>query len=96
MGNNGVRFLVHNHEDLVGVATADVSSGESVEGVFMNNGNKVTVKSLSSIPLGHKIAIKGIKSGERVIEYGEVIGVATSEIKQGEHVHTHNIKTLRW
>lgn len=96
MANNGVRFLVHNHEDVVGVVTTNVSHGESVEGVFMNNGAKVSVSSLSEIPLGHKIAIKDIKSGEKIIEYGEVIGEATSEIKKGQHVHTHNIKTLRW
>ena len=42
---------------------------------------------------GHKIALKDIKSGENVIKYGYPIGHATEDIKAGEHVHTHNLKT---
>ena len=45
---------------------------------------------------GHKIALRDIGSGEKVIEYGTVIGAATKKIRAGEHVHTHNLKTLRW
>lgn len=42
------------------------------------------------IPLFHKIARTGIKKGDKVVKYGEYIGVATQDIAQGEHVHTHN------
>jgi len=42
---------------------------------------------------GHKIALTDIKKGENVIKYGYPIGHATEDIKAGEHVHTHNIKT---
>lgn len=42
---------------------------------------------------GHKIALADIKKGENVIKYGYPIGHATEDIKAGEHVHTHNIKT---
>lgn len=42
---------------------------------------------------GHKYAVRDIKSGENVIKYGFPIGTATAEIKRGEHVHTHNLKT---
>ena len=42
---------------------------------------------------GHKYALFDIKAGERVIKYGNPIGHATSDIKAGEHVHTHNMKT---
>ena len=42
---------------------------------------------------GHKIALNDIKAGENVIKYGYPIGHATVDIKKGEHVHTHNIKT---
>ncbi|MBQ9097383.1 MAG: altronate dehydratase [Clostridia bacterium] len=42
---------------------------------------------------GHKIAKRDIKKGENVIKYGYPIGYATCDIKEGEHVHTHNTKT---
>ena len=42
---------------------------------------------------GHKYALAEIKAGENVIKYGSPIGHATCDIKAGEHVHTHNVKT---
>lgn len=42
---------------------------------------------------GHKYAVREILNGENVIKYGQAIGHATCDIKKGEHVHTHNIKT---
>jgi (2R)-sulfolactate sulfo-lyase subunit alpha len=33
---------------------------------------------------------------KHVIEYGRAIGYAAAAIKMGEHVHVHNIKSLRW
>lgn len=42
---------------------------------------------------GHKYARRDIKCGENIIKYGFPIGHATCDIKRGEHVHTHNMKT---
>ncbi len=42
---------------------------------------------------GHKYALFDIKKGENVIKYGSPIGHATKDIKKGEQVHTHNLKT---
>ncbi|MBE7037513.1 MAG: altronate dehydratase [Ruminococcaceae bacterium] len=42
---------------------------------------------------GHKYALCDIKKGENIIKYGSPIGHATEDIKKGEHIHTHNIKT---
>lgn len=42
---------------------------------------------------GHKYALIDIKKGENVIKYGSPIGHATEDIKKGDHVHTHNVKT---
>lgn len=42
---------------------------------------------------GHKYALYDIKEGENIIKYGQPIGHAICDIKAGEHVHTHNIKT---
>ncbi len=46
-----------------------------------------------SLDNGHKYALCDIKAGENVIKYGNPIGHATADIKKGEHVHTHNLKT---
>lgn len=53
----------------------------------------VCLKDRDQIPLGHKIALKDIKKGEPVIKYGMVIGKAYQDIKEGEWVHTHNLKS---
>lgn len=42
---------------------------------------------------GHKYALRDIKTGENIIKYGNPIGHAVCDIKKGEHVHTHNVKT---
>ena len=42
---------------------------------------------------GHKYALSDIRAGENVIKYGSPIGHAIADIKKGEHVHTHNVKT---
>lgn len=54
---------------------------------------RVALKPVGDIPAGHKIAVKDIKEGEPVIKYGEVIGRATKDIKAGEWVHSHNLKS---
>lgn len=42
---------------------------------------------------GHKYAVRDIQKGEQVIKYGFPIGVASEDIKTGEQVHSHNLKT---
>lgn len=96
MEKNGAKFLIHLDGDYVGVATYDLKNNEPVTGVFMDDGKTNEVKALDEIPLGHKIALRDIKSGEKVIEYGEEIGIASKDIKKGQHVHTHNLKSARW
>ncbi|MCL1824103.1 MAG: altronate dehydratase family protein [Oscillospiraceae bacterium] len=46
-----------------------------------------------SLENGHKYAVCDIKKDEAVIKYGFPIGVATADIKKGEQVHTHNLKS---
>lgn len=42
---------------------------------------------------GHKYAVRNIACGENIIKYGFPIGHATADIKTGDHVHSHNMKT---
>ncbi len=91
-----INFLVHEKSDSVGVATMDMNAGENAEGLFMDSQEILQVKVLNPIPLGHKIALKDFKAGDTVIKYGHDIGVVTTDIRAGEHVHTQNLRTKRW
>lgn len=46
------------------------------------------------IPAGHKVALTAIAKGEPVFKYGFAIGAASCDIAPGEHIHSHNLKTL--
>ena len=45
------------------------------------------------LPIGHKVAARPIAAGEKICKYGVPIGSAVCAIAEGEHVHTHNIKS---
>ena len=47
------------------------------------------VKALEDIAFGFKIAVADILKGAAIIKYGEPIGLASQDIKQGELVHIH-------
>lgn len=47
----------------------------------------------ADIAPGHKIALRDIGQGERVLKYGFPIGVASRPISAGEHVHVHNVRS---
>jgi len=69
--------------DNIAVALEDIAPGEQIFGI----------QAVQPIPTGHKMALKPIALDENVIKYGHAIGHATTAIKPGEHVHSHNIKT---
>ncbi len=82
-----MRILRINEKDNVAVALAEVKKGETVSVGF------ITITALEDISRGHKIALQGIIKGEDVIKYGFPIGSATVDIKAGQWLHTHNLKT---
>ena len=85
--------IVVDEKDNVATALGTLVEGESL--LVDVGGMTVEVPVLGSIPFGHKIALRGIEHGEEIRKYGEVIGRATKRIKRGEHVHIHNIESLR-
>ncbi len=90
-------FVVHNQTDTVGVVVVeDVKAGQELSGWVMENDSTITVKAGSEIPLGHKVAIRAIKSGDTILKYDHDIGKAIADIPAGGYVHAHNIKTKRW
>ncbi|MFN7649725.1 MAG: UxaA family hydrolase [Acidobacteriota bacterium] len=51
----------------------------------------VTVITKDSIPAGHKVCLKTIPAGDRILRYGQVIGRSKVTIEPGQHIHTHNV-----
>ena len=90
------RALAHKSTDDVAVAVADLQAGEELVIQSLEGGKSHSVRLLEAVPLGHKVALKDLKEGHVVIEYGEKVGRMTQAVKKGGYVHVHNIRTLRW
>ena len=89
-------ILIHEPDDDVGVAVADLAAGTEIGAVTLEGQAVATVRLVDAVPLGHKVAMRDIPKGKDVIEYGRVIGVATAAAPKGGHVHTHCLATKRW
>ena len=74
-------FIRLSEIDNVVTVTAELDSGVEVE--------QVTTSGL--VPCSHKIATAEIRQGEAVRKYAQIIGYASTDIRPGEHVHTHNV-----
>ena len=72
-----------NTADNVIIALKDLAGGAIVPGL--------DVPLAEAIARGHKIATRPIAEGEKVLRYGQTIGIATRAIAPGEHVHVHNL-----
>lgn len=70
-------------DDNVLIALADLPAGAEVPGL--------SVPLPGAVPRGHKLALRPIATGDRVIRYGQTIGQAKEAIPPGAHVHTHNL-----
>ena len=87
--------LKANDRDNVATIFADgITDGCEVV-VLDAAGTRRRVKVMGSIPYGHKLALRDIAAGEQITKYGEEIGVATRDIRQGEYVHVHNLDSMR-
>jgi len=82
---NNRKILILSEKDNIAVCLVDMEIGE----VIGQDGVNLTIQ--NRIPRGHKVATSAIAKGQGIIKYGERMGHATSEIKIGEHVHTHNV-----
>jgi (2R)-sulfolactate sulfo-lyase subunit alpha len=90
-------FIVHDKADSVGVVVVeDVKPGMDVTGWIMETNETIHLKSLETVPLGHKIALQDLAKGDTVLKYGNDIGRIVADVAKGNHVHVHNLKTKRW
>jgi (2R)-sulfolactate sulfo-lyase subunit alpha len=91
------QLLVHEKKDTVGVVVVEgLKAGTEMTAVITADNSAFKLKSRMDVPIGHKVALTDIKKGDTVWKYGQDIGKAVADIRQGEHVHVHNLKTKRW
>ena len=76
-----------NPKDNVVIALRDFKEGETIT----VDGKEI--KLLNDIARGHKIALADMPEGTDIIKYGYPIGISTTEIRTGEHIHVQNVKT---
>ncbi|GAA1737708.1 altronate dehydratase family protein [Isoptericola hypogeus] len=77
--------LVLRPGDDVAVTTRQVPAGTVVR---LPGGETTTA---STLPRGHKLALRAVPAGAEVRKYGQSIGRAKRDVAPGEHVHTHNL-----
>jgi len=85
---------LHNEKDNIAVALENLEPGDMI--VVLRDGKEEKIPVKENISFGHKIALEDIDSDERVIKYGRLIGVAKKHIEAGEHVHVHNLRSLKY
>jgi altronate dehydratase small subunit len=78
--------------DNVATLLQDAAAGDEV--TIRGALNAAAVTAPTQIRAGHKIALRPIAEGERIIKYGQTIGAATRPISPGEWVHLQNCRSL--
>ena len=81
------RLILLSPEDNCLIAGARLEAGTRIE----IEGEHVTLA--KTIELGHKVARHALRSEEKVLRYGAVIGHVTTDVARGEHLHTHNLES---
>ena len=75
-----IAIRLHPNDNVV-VARMDILPNTKVEG---------EVAAATRVPPGHKILTRGVKKGEPLRKYNQIIGFATEDLAPGTHIHTHN------
>ncbi|MDE0969505.1 MAG: UxaA family hydrolase [Octadecabacter sp.] len=81
------RLIILMPEDTVVVVRCSISKGE----ILVINGAKITLD--VAVSMGHKLALRPMSVGDKVLKYGASIGSAIKDITVGDHVHLHNMKS---
>jgi hypothetical protein len=89
------RAIMVDPEDTVATLLSDAEAGEPIYIVTADGKESRALKACEPISMGHKVALMPLKKGDNVMKYGAVIGQAIRHIREGEHVHVHNMKSLR-
>ena len=80
-------LLLLDPNDNIAVARRDLPKGHA------SQVGGVTVVLERDTPTGHKVAIRAIALGEKIVKYRTPIGSAKVGIAAGDYVHIHNLKS---
>lgn len=90
-------LLVHSPKDNVGVVVVEgLKAGTEMVCVITETNKDFRFTANADVPIGHKVALADLATGDTAIKYGADIGKIVAPVKKGDHVHTHNLKTKRW
>ena len=85
---------VDDQDNVATIFANGITDGTQVE-VRDKKGNSEIITVHGDVPYGHKIALRDMVPGERIMKYGECIGAASPPISKGDYVHVHNLDALR-
>lgn len=92
-----IHCVLHDAHDTVAIVVVEnVTAGMDLNAWIMDEDRTITLKAQQDIPIGHKVALKDMDTGDTVLKYGIDMGKVVAPIKAGQHAHVHNIKTKRW
>jgi altronate dehydratase small subunit len=87
-------LIIHGDDNVANLIGAG-TKGQSVECTVEGQQEKCLIQLLDDIPANHKFARVDIQAGEPIVKYGQNMGRASGNIRQGEYVHVHNIESNR-
>lgn len=92
-----IHCVLHDANDTVAVVVVEgIKADMDLTAWIMDEDRTIALRARQDIPIGHKVALKDMATGDTVLKYGIDIGKVVAPIKAGEHAHVHNIKTKRW
>jgi len=80
-------FLLLHPDDNVLVCRMHAFAGQSV----VIDDQLITLP--SDIDVGHKIARRDLRTGDKIFKYGAPIGSMTANAAIGAHIHMHNMQS---
>ena len=88
-----IRAILMHPADDVAVLVEPVEAGTAIG--IVGRPDLPGLVAASPLPLGHKVAVRDLPADWRVRKSGEVIGRTVAPVRAGQHVHVHNLASLR-
>ena len=79
-------ILLHPDDNVL-ICIAPIAAGERID----VDGQEIIAG--QNIGVGHKLARRALKPGDKVLKYGAPIGSMSAAAKSGDWVHMHNLKS---
>jgi altronate dehydratase small subunit len=87
------KVLVMAGNDNVATCMTEMKPGDIAEVAVGTEKKRIVL--VDAIPYGHKLALFHLDPGDVIVKYGNVIGKASRCIEAGQHVHVHNVESIR-